>query len=733
MIEYRILHIEDSATDVDLVKRILKKAGLHFQYFVADTKESLIKGLTSFNPNVILCDHSLPQFDSVQAFEIYEEMTPDIAFLLVTGSVSEEYAVEMMRKGIDDYLIKDNLQRLPKAIENAYTKREKERLRKLAEAKLEQSELLLNKAQQIARIGSWELNLKTGKEIWSNEIFRILGLKPEEVVPSHQRLLSFIHPGDLDFVTNNVDRAHAEFRDMSFYSRIIREDNSVRHIHYESKFEFDKQQKPLRLNGIIQDITEKVLADAEKEFDQKNLSALINNTTDLIWSVNKDFKLITSNLAFDQVVKLLSRKPLIKGGNILETEFDEERLARWQKYYTRAFSGETFSIIEEYESSWSEISFYPIRKGTSIIGTACYSRDITEKLLAEGKREFDRKNLSALINNTEDLIWSIDIDFKMITSNSAFDKRMKLLLGKHIANGDNILQPGFGAERLALFKKFYEDAFSGKTFTETEYNDGTWSEISFYPISKENKVIGTACYSRNITEQKNTEQDILQKNEQLKNLTSHLQHIREEERTSIAREIHDELGQQLTALKMDIDWVLHKQDDAEEAVVNKLDEMLHMSDGIINTIRRISSDLRPAIIDDLGLIAALEWKCHDFEEKMGVPCQFVSTVKERKFENDFGINAYRILQETLTNVTRHSKAKSVKVSVSENEDELFLEISDDGKGISPENIQNGKTLGIVGMKERAALLGGKLIIEGTKNKGTRTRLILPLKNEYINS
>jgi signal transduction histidine kinase len=161
--------------------------------------------------------------------------------------------------------------------------------------------------------------------------------------------------------------------------------------------------------------------------------------------------------------------------------------------------------------------------------------------------------------------------------------------------------------------------------------------------------------------------------------------------------------------------------------------MLKMSDNVINTVRRISADLRPAIIDDLGLIAALEWKCHDFEEKTGVGCKFISTVKERKFENHFGINAYRILQETLTNVSRHSKATSVTVSVHESDEELFMEIADNGVGIDKDREKNGKTLGIVGMKERAALLGGKLSIEGEPGKGTNTKLILPLKNEYINS
>ncbi|MGZ3861754.1 MAG: histidine kinase [Bacteroidia bacterium] len=610
MQQYRIIHIEDSPADIELVKRVLKKSGLQFEYCVVADNEQFVQQILNFTPNVILCDHTLPSFDSIRAFETYTEMNLEVAFILVTGSVSEEYAVEMMHKGIDDYLLKDNLQRLPNAIENAFTKREKEHLRKIAEKKLAQTAALLNKAQQLAHIGSLEVNLETNTELWSKELFRIFGLVPDEITPSLEAKLSFIHPEDLSFVKSNLEQARKYFQDMSFYCRIIRKDKKERHIRFECKFEFSNNI-PVKLHGIIHDITEKVLAEAEKEFEQKNMSALINNTNDLIWSVDKNFNLITSNYAFDHVLSAINGKRIEKGQSIFSNTFEKERLTNWKKNYARALSGESFTVIEEYKNSWSEISFHPIRQGISVIGTACYSRDITEF--------------------------------------------------------------------------------------------------------------------------KNHEREILEKNTQLKNLTSHLQHIREEERTNIAREIHDELGQQLTALKMDIDWVLHKQGDGNEAAAKKLNEMLSASDVLISTIRRISSDLRPAIIDDLGLVAALEWKCTDFEEKMGIPCKFISTVKERKFENNFGINAFRILQETLTNVGRHSKAKSVTVSVSENEHELLLEIADDGKGISPENIQNGKTLGIIGMKERAALLGGKLFIEGTKNKGTRTKLILPFKNEYSNS
>ncbi len=604
MTEYKILHLEDSASDSDLIKMILTKGGLNFEYFLCDHEESFRQGISEFKPNVILCDHNLPQFDSIGALKIHKESNLDIPFILVTGNVSEEYAVEMMKNGIDDYLLKTNLQRLPKAVENAFVKREKERLRKAAEIKLEQSVSLLNKSQLMAHIGSWELDLKTHESVWSDEAFRILGLGVGEIEPSVDVFISFIHPEDRGFVKANMEQSRIELRNMSYYHRIIRKNGTVRHIYSESRFEFDKQETPVRFHGIMQDVTEKVLADRAKEFDRKNLSALINNTTDLVWSVDRNFDLITSN--------------------------------------------------------------------------------------------------------------------------HAFDERIKRMIGQSITKDSNILAGDFTPGQISRFRSHYERAFSGEAFTEIEIQEGLLSEISFYPIRRDELVIGTACYSKDITERKKAEQDILQKNEELKNLTSHLQQIREEERATIAREIHDELGQQLTALKMDIDWVLHKQDDKENGVGKKLNDMLAMSDNVINTIRRISSDLRPAIIDDLGLVAALEWKCNDFEEKTGIPCYFVSKLEERKFEDEVCINTFRILQETLTNVTRHAAARSVAVALSENESELWLEIADNGKGISEERMGNGKTLGILGMKERAALLGGQLFIRGIKDKGTRTKLILPI-------
>ncbi len=214
---------------------------------------------------------------------------------------------------------------------------------------------------------------------------------------------------------------------------------------------------------------------------------------------------------------------------------------------------------------------------------------------------------------------------------------------------------------------------------------------------------------------------------QLRKLVNEIQVTREVERAHIAREIHDELGQELTALKMDVGWVIHKQEPSNEAVLDKLNGMLTLCDGIISTVRRLSSELRPAIIDDLGLIAALEWKCNDFEIKSSISCQFISDVNERKFNSELSISIYRVLQESLTNILRHSRANNVTVKIREEKDELTLEIDDDGVGVETNIAQDRKTLGLLGMKERAGLLGGAFAIHGIKGKGTQVILTLPLE------
>jgi signal transduction histidine kinase len=249
---------------------------------------------------------------------------------------------------------------------------------------------------------------------------------------------------------------------------------------------------------------------------------------------------------------------------------------------------------------------------------------------------------------------------------------------------------------------------------------------SFFRVPKS---ITRVIERKNIQKEKERiSQELLHSQVQLRALVNEIQEVRETERAHIAREIHDELGQQLTALKMDIGWVLDRAGNLEPTVIERLARTLNLCDGVIDTVRRISGELRPAIIDDLGLTAALEWKCHDFQDECGIKCNFVSNVKERKFPGTLSINFYRVLQEALTNVARHAGASLVDVTFTETEKELVLEIVDNGKGISPDPARKRKALGILGMKERAGLLGGVMNIISTKDKGTHIILNLPHQN-----
>lgn len=735
--EYRILNLQVLNNDVDEIKNLLDTSGFSFKYLFSNTEENFKQSIKEFHPNIILYSLHQSEFTSLKALEIYKEMNLEIPFILITGNVSEEYAVEMMKKGIDDYLLKVNLHALPKAIEDSYNKREKEMLRKQAEIKLTQNESLLSKAQEIGHIGSWEFNIKTKKEIWSNEIYRILGISNEEVEPSQELFLSTVHSEDIDFVRKNIEKARINLSSSSFSCRIILEDKEIRHVYYESKYEFSEDGKASFNNGILHDITEKVLRDEKVKFDKNNLSALINNTNDLMWSVDLDYNLITSNLAFDNMIKLLSGEMISKGSTVFSKGFDDEQINRFKGYYDKAFLGEIFTETEVNNSFWSEISFYPIYNEDKVIGTACFSRDITERKIAEKKIEESKKRFQALIEKSADMKTLSNMKGEFIYGSPSITKVLGYSNDQFLnKSATNFIHPDDLPDLLKKSESIMK--VPGKSFIwqyRLLHKNGSWvwCEGTLTNMIHEPALKAFIANFHDISERKKTELEILKKNEQLRYQASHLQHIREYERTKMSREIHDELGQQLTALKMDIDWVLHKQENQKKSVIVKLKEMLKMNDDIMTTIRRISFDLRPAIIDDLGLIAALEWKCNNFEKKTGISCQFISNIKERKFESNFSINTFRILQETFTNISRHAEAKSVVVNVNQNKTELFIEIVDDGKGINNENINNGKTLGILGMKERAALLGGSLVIEGTKNIGTITKLKLPFKNEYTYS
>jgi signal transduction histidine kinase len=224
--------------------------------------------------------------------------------------------------------------------------------------------------------------------------------------------------------------------------------------------------------------------------------------------------------------------------------------------------------------------------------------------------------------------------------------------------------------------------------------------------------------------------DLSRSREELRELSRHQQTLREEEQKRISRDIHDELGQMLTGLKLDI-HLLKKKADAPsvDGMSATLDDLSSHVDAAIGSVRRIASEIRPSILDDFGLIAALEWQAGEFERKAGIECSFASAIESVDIDPEAEAAVFRIVQEALTNVARHANAENVEVTVSAADDELFLNIKDDGRGIDMDRLQKKKTLGLIGMRERARLIGATLHIRARAVGGTAVELAVPVIGE----
>jgi signal transduction histidine kinase len=234
-------------------------------------------------------------------------------------------------------------------------------------------------------------------------------------------------------------------------------------------------------------------------------------------------------------------------------------------------------------------------------------------------------------------------------------------------------------------------------------------------------------------ERDRAEGEIRDSREQLRNLSAHLQSVREEERTRMAREIHDELGQSLTALKMDVSWLNRRFLEKDASFNSKLASMEEVIDRTIQTVQKLSGELRPGILDDLGLAAAIEWQAEEFQNRTGIECEISPGPEELVLNRDQSTTLFRIFQETLTNVIRHARATKVEVRLKEQNDSIVLQVKDNGRGITEAEISNSKSFGLIGMRERVDFIGGEVKIAGSPGEGTRITVTLPLTAREDNS
>lgn len=233
-----------------------------------------------------------------------------------------------------------------------------------------------------------------------------------------------------------------------------------------------------------------------------------------------------------------------------------------------------------------------------------------------------------------------------------------------------------------------------------------------------------------IVERKQAEKELSGSREELRNLNNRLQVIREEEKTRISREIHDELGQALTALKFSLSLIEGELSHEKQAFREKIHSMSELVDSTVKSVQRITMELRPQILDVMGLCEAFEWQTEEYQDRTNIQCSLSCNINKIDLDRDRSTALFRILQEALTNVARHSKATHIQISFNKGEGFLVLEIKDNGKGIDEEQIHSPKSLGLLGIRERVQFFEGEVNIQGIAGKGTTVTAKIPYNPKY---
>jgi two-component system, NarL family, sensor histidine kinase UhpB len=377
---------------------------------------------------------------------------------------------------------------------------------------------------------------------------------------------------------------------------------------------------------------------------------------------------------------------------------------------------------------WQNIDLY---EGTKFTGVLCIGRDVTTQRTIENKLQAINNRFQLIANVTNDVIWDWNKQTNTMWWNDNFFNYFgypKTPESNTIEAWENGLHP---EDRERVIDSFYQSIQEKKQKWVEEYRflkaDGSIVHIldrGYIILNNEGQAERMVGSMMDITQRKNAEQAQQQANHKLRELAAYLQQVREQERKYMAREIHDQFGQMVTALKMDVSWIHKKVADTHPELKERMNETIELLNNMVNTVRRIAQELRPAVLDDLGLVAAMEWQCKDFEKRTGIKVNLINTAGEPLLTNDIQTGLFRIFQETLTNIMRHAKATMVHCKLGLNNNLLVLAIQDNGIGFEVKDKQN--TLGLLGMKERAIMINAQLFIESLPNNGTTITISVPI-------
>ena len=482
--------------------------------------------------------------------------------------------------------------------------------------------------------------------------------------------------------------------------------------------------------GVAVDVTERHFAAARLEENETRLRAIIDTEPECVKVLDGSGHVLTMNPAGLAMIEADTPEQIV-GQNVLRVVAPEYHKA-FTDLSRRVLAGATgtleFEIIGfKGTRRWLETHAVPLRgpqgKIHSVLGI---TRDVTERKRAEQALRDSQERLQLVARATNDAVWDWDLVTDELWWAEGFQKMFGYAPDEIEPSAESWYRRLHPEDRERVITGVRAAIDGGETFWSDEYRflrkDGAYAEIydRGYVIHDANRrpvrMVGSMM---EVSERKRTEA-------QLRNLAARLEAIREEERTRIAREIHDEVGQALTALKMDLAWLGKKVPPRGKPVREKLLGMEGVIDGTMDALHRILAELRPGVLDDLGLPAAIRWLAEEFKRRAGIDCTVQITGGDPPLESGQATAVFRILQEALTNVARHAQARRVEIRLHVLPTAFELVVTDDGRGITPSELIASGTLGILGMRERALTWHGRVTVGGEPGRGTTVRVFMPM-------
>ncbi|HXK61173.1 MAG TPA: PAS domain-containing protein [Acidobacteriota bacterium] len=486
-----------------------------------------------------------------------------------------------------------------------------------------------------------------------------------------------------------------------------------------------------------------LLAEARAaEFHEEDASgadmfrSLMNSTTDNIYFKDANSRFLKINPATASWFGVRSPEEVV-GKTDFDFFSDEHAQEAFQDEQEVIRTGQPIVGKEEKETwpdgrtTWVSTTKVPLRDANGkIIGTLGISRDITRNKQLEHVLNQTYELLETIFSSIHVKIAYMDTEFNFIRVNRAYaesdGREPEFFVGKNHFD----LYPD--AENEEIFRRVvatkapyfaFKKAF---VYPNNPERGTTYWDWSLEPVlDLQGELKGVVLSLIDVTQQTRAETALQTSREDLRRLSARLESVIEDERRRIAHELHDELGQSLTGLKMELARIVHDCAEMPHLAL-RLGSVVEMIGNCLDTVRRISQELRPAILDHLGLPAAVEWHAGEFEKRTGIKCSFESDLDQPNFDSETSTALFRIVQEALTNVARHSRATQVAVSLRRSEAGVTVEIRDNGRGIEENALRNSQSLGILGMRERASRLGGSLLIQSRPDlDGTSVRVTLP--------